>query len=119
MPKIWTHEELHLSDELTIALNTINWNYGRGEIIGFSEVTIACTKLMNSHGTAVCKLQNGTCTAKFRVVNGTLFFRGHQKKIKTGWPPRPLGQDRPQPHQWASHQGGTQCPFPARVAISR
>jgi hypothetical protein len=35
----------------------------------------------NFHGEVIAKLQYGTSTRKFRVVNGTLFYCGHQSKL--------------------------------------
>ena len=83
MPKIWTPKELHLPDEFVDALNTLNWRHGRGEVIGFADFAMSGPAgfIQNAYGTVVCQLQYGTCKAKFRVVNGILYFRGHQKKI--------------------------------------
>ena len=64
------------------ALNSLNWNYGRGSIADV-EYTICGPNdhIIEGYGVAVCKLQYGTCKAKFRIKDGTVYFRGHQKKM--------------------------------------
>ena len=88
MSHIWNPEELHLPQAFVDALNYLNWNYGRGDVIGFADFSMSGPGggidkgfVASGHGTVVCKLQYGEEWRKFRVVNGTLHFRGHQKTL--------------------------------------
>ena len=65
-----------ISQRLLDALNALNWSYGKGDIIGFEKVNES-----GHDGTVVCKLQFGQQRARFTVKNGTVYFRGHQKKL--------------------------------------
>ena len=64
------------SPEVLDALRSLNWSYGRGEI-----VSVKSTNGLD--GIVTCKLQYGTCRAEFTVKNDTVYFRGHQRKLPT------------------------------------
>lgn len=60
-----THEEIRS------ALNRLNWNYGRGDVVSFFPKT----------GGVFIKKQYGFETAHYRIVNRTVYFRGHQMTV--------------------------------------
>lgn len=62
------------SPEVMDALRSLNWNHGRGEV---QEVDSPS----GLDGTVTCKLQYGTCKARFTVKGNTVYFRGHQRKL--------------------------------------
>ena len=65
------------------ALNGLNWTYGRGDIVAVEYTYCGSDEhIIWGEGFAVCKLQYGENRAKFRIIEGTLYFRGHQRKLK-------------------------------------
>jgi hypothetical protein len=79
---IWTLDSVH-APNFVAALERLNHLYGRGEVIGLSDFTTQgpAQHVENGHGHAICRKQYGQDIAKWRVVNGTLYFRGHQQKL--------------------------------------
>lgn len=59
-------------------LTTLNYTYGRGDIVGYECVR---THGEITQGLVVCKLQYGECKYPFRVESGTVYFRRHQRKV--------------------------------------
>lgn len=70
--------ETVVPENLLEALKALNWSYGKGEIVGFKDVTFHGQGI---HGEVVIKLQFGEEVRRFTLTNGVLSFRGHQKKI--------------------------------------
>lgn len=68
-----------LSAQQTEALTRLNWLYGRGNIIE----TVPEYDQATGRGKITLKLQSGTATASFRLVNDTIFYKGHQKTVKS------------------------------------
>jgi hypothetical protein len=62
------------SPEVLDALRSINWNHGKGDIASVESES-------GLDGVVTCKLQYGTCKARFTVKNNTVHFRGHQRKL--------------------------------------
>ena len=92
MPKekhIWPLDELPIPEFFKDALRRLNWLYGKGSVLGFHDFRFDGDNQFakSGHGTVVCQLQYGLNTAKFRVENGTLHFRGHQMTLKDEAPP--------------------------------
>lgn len=68
--------------ELTPALTRLNNLYGRGDIVDFDTSPPGSFDNADYTGRVYCKLQYGTERKNFRVLNGTLYFRGHQMKLR-------------------------------------
>jgi len=66
----------HCSPEVLDALRSINWKHGRGEIESVESES-------GLDGVVTCKLQYGTCRARFTIKNNTVYFRGRQRKLPT------------------------------------
>ena len=58
-------------------LQGLNWNYGRGELVAatIDPATKVGQVVRQPHG---CKPER----RKFRIENGTLYFLGHQRKLR-------------------------------------
>lgn len=71
--------EDQLTTAIMNALYRLNGLYGRGDVESFSMNPDKCT------GTAVIKpLGCKAYTRKFRLQNDTVYYAGHQQKIKAG-----------------------------------
>jgi hypothetical protein len=64
--------------EIYDAVQTLNWNYGRGELRGNAAIQEA------ANGTMVCvsSLQYGFSKFTVKVVGRTVYARGHQITVK-------------------------------------
>ena len=82
MPHIWPLESIH-APNFVAAIQRLNHLYGRGEVIGYTDLSTQgpAQHVENGHGHAVCQKQYGQEVVKWRVTDSTLYFRGHQQKL--------------------------------------
>jgi hypothetical protein len=62
------------------ALDALNWSYGRGDVVGIDwDPTPAPDGA--KVGRVACKKQFGYDRPKVTLRGGTVYFRGHQRKV--------------------------------------